>query len=89
VASLDPVNAEVVMDALLKVCRTRNIPTIVNLHSIDVARYYCDRVVAMSRGRVVFDDRPQRLTNEALAQIYGASGKWGRSADAVAMETAA
>jgi phosphonate transport system ATP-binding protein len=89
VASLDPVNAEVVMDALHRVCRTRNIPVIVNLHSLDIARRYCDRVVAMAHGRVVFDDAPQRLTDEALAQIYGSSGKWNRDAAAPAMETAA
>lgn len=89
VASLDPVNAEVVMDALHRVCRTRNIPVIVNLHSLDIARRYCDRVVAMAHGRVVFDDAPDRLTDEALAQIYGSSGKWNRDAAAPAMETAA
>ena len=83
-----PVNAEAVMDALHLVCRTRNIPVIVNLHGLDIARRYCDRVVAMSRGRVVFDDVPQRLTKEALVEIYGGSGKWSRDA-AYAMEPAA
>jgi hypothetical protein len=34
----------------------------------------------MSRGRVVFDDTPDRLTNEALALIYGGSGKWNSDA---------
>jgi phosphonate transport system ATP-binding protein len=86
VASLDPVNAEAVMDALQLVCRRRNIPVIVNLHSLDIARSYCDRIVAMSRGRVVFDDAPKRLTNEALGQIYGGSAKWSR--DRVIMEAA-
>jgi phosphonate transport system ATP-binding protein len=80
VASLDPVNAEAVMDALHQVCRNRNIPVIVNLHSLDIARRYCDRVVAMSRGRVVFDDAPARLNDQALAHIYGGSGKWARHA---------
>ena len=88
VASLDPVNAEAVMDALHLVCRTRNIPVIVNLHGLDIARRYCDRVVAMSRGRVVFDDTPERLTNASLAHIYGGSGKWSRDA-AFSMESAA
>ena len=88
VASLDPVNAEAVMDALHQVCRHRTIPVIVNLHSLDIARRYCDRVVAMARGRVVFDDTPDRLTNETLAHIYGGSGKWSRD-PAFAMESAA
>ncbi len=88
VASLDPVNAEAVMDALHQVCQRRQIPVIVNLHSLDIARRYCDRIVAMSHGRVVFDDVPQRLTNDALVQIYGGAGKWSRDA-AFSMESAA
>jgi len=79
VASLDPANAEAVMDALHQVCRRRNIPVLVNLHGVDIARRYCDRVVAMSRGRVVFDDAPHRLTADALAHIYGGPGKWSRN----------
>ena len=55
VASLDPVNSEVVMDALLQVCRRRSIPVIVNLHSLDIARRYCDRVVALKAGQKVYD----------------------------------
>jgi phosphonate transport system ATP-binding protein len=77
VASLDPVNAEAVMNALHQVCRQRHIPVIVNLHSLEIARRYCDRVVAMSRGKVVFDAPPQRLTDEALTHIYGGQ-KWSR-----------
>ena len=90
VASLDPVNAEVVMDALVRICRERQIPVIVNLHSLDIARQYCDRIVAMSHGRIVFDDAPHKLNGEALAHIYGGRGKWAH--DAVvqpAMEPAA
>ena len=52
VASLDPVNAEVVMEALQKVCQERGIPVVVNLHSLDIARRYCTRVVAMATTRV-------------------------------------
>jgi phosphonate transport system ATP-binding protein len=89
VASLDPVNAEVVMDALVKICRERNIPVIVNLHGLDIARRYCDRVVAISRGRVVFDDVPRRLTGDALAQIYGGTGKWALDAAPAIVESAA
>jgi phosphonate transport system ATP-binding protein len=89
VASLDPVNAEVVMDALKRVCRERNIPVIVNLHSLDIARDYCDRIIAMSKGKVVFDDAPHLLSGEALAKIYGASGKWSKDRDLVMMESAA
>ncbi len=70
VASLDPVNADVVMDALQKICRERNVPVIVNLHSLDIARRYCTRVVAMSKGAIVFDGPPAALTQTVLDRVY-------------------
>lgn len=70
VASLDPVNAEVVMDALQRICRERNIPVIVNLHSLEIARRYCTRIVAMSKGAIVFDGPPAALTQTVLDRVY-------------------
>jgi phosphonate transport system ATP-binding protein len=70
VASLDPVNAEVVMDALQKICRERNVPVIVNLHSLEIARRYCTRIVAMSKGAIVFDGPPAALTQTVLDRVY-------------------
>ncbi|MFN3514475.1 MAG: phosphonate ABC transporter ATP-binding protein [Phenylobacterium sp.] len=71
VASLDPVNAEVVMEALQRICRERDVPVIVNLHSLDIARRYCTRVVAMAKGAVVFDGPPSGLTPAVLERVYG------------------
>lgn len=70
VASLDPVNADVVMDALQKICRERNVPVIVNLHSLEIARRYCTRIVAMSKGAIVFDGPPVALTQAVLDRVY-------------------
>lgn len=70
VASLDPVNANVVMDALQKICRERNVPVIVNLHSLEIARCYCTRIVAMSKGAIVFDGPPVALTQAVLDRVY-------------------
>ena len=70
VASLDPVNAEVVMDALQKICRERNVPVIINLHSLEIARRYCTRIVAMSKGAIVFDGPPAGLTQTVLDRVY-------------------
>ena len=78
VASLDPVNAEVVMEALQKICRERNVPVIVNLHSLDIARRYCTRIVAMAKGKVVFDGPPAALTAEVVDRVY--AGRNGRAA---------
>ena len=74
VASLDPVNADVVMEALEKICRERNVPVIVNLHSLDIARRYCTRVVAMAKGAIVFDGPPSALTPAVLERVYAGRG---------------
>ncbi len=85
VASLDPINAEVVMDALQDVCRQRGIPVIVNLHSLDIARRYCTRVIGMSKGKVVYDGAPAGLTPEVVDKIYGSrNGRQGFATPVVA-----
>jgi phosphonate transport system ATP-binding protein len=71
VASLDPVNAEIVMEALERVCRERGIPVMVNLHSLEIARRYCTRIIAMTQGRIVFDGPPDELTPQVVDLVYG------------------
>ncbi|HVK40971.1 MAG TPA: phosphonate ABC transporter ATP-binding protein [Phenylobacterium sp.] len=84
VASLDPVNAEVVMDALQRICRERDVPVIVNLHSLEIARRYCTRVVAMAKGRIVFDGPPAALTQNVVDRIYAGRAKASESFSVVA-----
>lgn len=72
IASLDPLNAKVVMDALADINRRDGITVITNLHTLDTARNYCQRIVGMAEGRVVFDGTPSQLTAEAVRRIYGA-----------------
>ena len=71
VASLDPRNARIVMDALLRINRHFGLTVLCNLHSLDLARTYCDRLVGMSAGRVVFDDVPAALTEDVARELYG------------------
>ena len=71
IASLDPRNTKVVMDALLRINKHFGITVICNLHSLDLARSYCDRLVGMSAGRVVFDGAPATLTADAARELYG------------------
>jgi phosphonate transport system ATP-binding protein len=73
IASLDPRNAKVVMDALRQVNREEGITVLTNLHHLNTARHYCDRIVAMQAGRVMFDGTPQELTAERVQEIYGVS----------------
>jgi phosphonate transport system ATP-binding protein len=71
IASLDPRNTKVVMDALLRINRELGITIICNLHSLDLARGYCDRLIGMAQGRVVFNDVPAALTDDVARELYG------------------
>ena len=72
IASLDPLNAKIVMDALRDINERDGITVITNLHTLDTARNYCERIIGMAHGRVVFDGQPKDLTAAAVAEIYGA-----------------
>lgn len=72
VASLDPRNSRVVMDALRRINRHHGITVLCNLHSIELAREYCGRLVGMAHGRVVFDDAPAALTPNLARELYDA-----------------
>src|SRR5271163_1044669 len=71
VASLDPRNARVVMDALQRINRHHDITVLCNLHSLDLARGHCDHLIGMANGRVVFDGATGELTDAASRQLYG------------------
>jgi phosphonate transport system ATP-binding protein len=71
IASLDPRNTRIVMDALQRINRHYGITVICNLHSLDLAKSYCDRLVGMAQGRVVFDGPPAALTDDAARELYG------------------
>jgi phosphonate transport system ATP-binding protein len=71
IASLDPRNTQVVMDALQRINRDDKITVICNLHDLDIAQKYCDRLIGMSAGRIVFDGVPSALTTEVAAALYG------------------
>ncbi|MGR3436821.1 MAG: phosphonate ABC transporter ATP-binding protein, partial [Shimia sp.] len=72
IASLDPLNARLVMEALHQINREEKITVICNLHTLDTARTYCDRVIGMRAGEKVFDDVPTALTDRTAREIYGA-----------------
>jgi phosphonate transport system ATP-binding protein len=74
IASLDPLNAKLVMDALADINRRDGITVLTNLHTLDTARTYCRRIIGMSAGRIVFDGAPDALTEPVLRDIYGHDG---------------
>ncbi len=71
VASLDPPTSHAVMSDLKRIAREDGITTIVNLHFIDMAREYADRIIGMRDGQVVFDGTPEEATDKAFEDIYG------------------
>ena len=71
VASLDPRNTKIVMDALLRINKHYGITVVCNLHDLDLAREYCGRLIGMSAGAVVFDGAPEALTPDVARDLYG------------------
>jgi len=70
-SSLDPKTSVEIMELLADVGRTRAIPVLVNMHDVELARRFADRVVGMSGGKVIFDGPPAALSDDVLKQIYG------------------
>jgi phosphonate transport system ATP-binding protein len=70
IASLDPRNTRIVMDALLRINKHFGITVLCNLHSLDLARSYCDRLIGMAAGRIVFDGAPAALTDHIARELY-------------------
>jgi phosphonate transport system ATP-binding protein len=71
VASLDPVSARRVMEALRTLNHEDGLTVMVTLHQVDYALRYCDRVVALKAGKVVYDGPAKGLKREQLTDIYG------------------
>jgi len=71
IASLDPHNARVVMQALKRINHEDGLTVLANLHHLDVVRAYCDRVIGMRDGRLIFDGTPVDLTADHVFAIYG------------------
>jgi len=86
IASLDPMNAQIVMDALRRLHDDDGRTVIANLHTLDTARRYCDRVIGMRDGRIVFDGLPDQLTTDVAREIYGAGADFSEAATSTAIE---
>ncbi|KEK23154.1 phosphonate ABC transporter ATP-binding protein [Bacillus gaemokensis] len=71
IASLDPLTTKQVMDDLKQINKELGITTIVNLHSIDLAREYATRIIGLHAGEIVFDGPVEEATDEKFAEIYG------------------
>lgn len=71
-ASLDPRTSRQIMRLLTEICRENELPAIVNIHDVLLAKQFTDRIIGLRAGKVVFDGRPEELTENVLTEIYGA-----------------
>jgi phosphonate transport system ATP-binding protein len=73
-SSLDPKTSVEIMELIAGRTRERNIPVIINIHNVGLARRFADRIVGMSKGEIVFDGPPCALKDSQLLDIYGGEG---------------
>ncbi|MFC9600122.1 phosphonate ABC transporter ATP-binding protein [Peribacillus butanolivorans] len=71
IASLDPNSSKVIMDHLRNICTSMGITVVVNLHQVDVALKYSDRIIGVNSGKIVFNGTSQNITSSDIHQIYG------------------
>ncbi len=79
-ASLDPKTSRQIMRLICELCRERNLTVVVNIHDVQLARMFAERIVGLRQGEVVYDGSPGGLTSDVLTRIYGAED-WDSTAD--------
>ena len=70
VAALDPVTATQVMDDFKRINKDMNISVLINIHHVDLALKYADRVIGIRAGEIVYDGPSANVTDEVLDKIY-------------------
>lgn len=71
VASLDPVTAKVVMDDFKRINQETNMSILINIHHVELALEYADRVIGVRKGQIVYDGPSEEVSQEVLDDIYG------------------
>jgi phosphonate transport system ATP-binding protein len=70
VASLDPKTSRTVLTYLKQSCKESNIAVLCNLHQIDYALEFAERVVGLSAGQIVYDGPPSGVSGDVIRSIY-------------------
>lgn len=73
IASLDPNASRTIMEYLRRISRERGITIVVNLHQLDAARQYSDRIIGLNGGNIVYNGNPDAIDSEAISRIYGST----------------
>ncbi len=69
-SSLDPDTSHAVMDLLVEIADVEDIPVLINIHEVDLAVEYADRILGLHDGELVFDDDASKLDDDARDVIY-------------------
>jgi len=70
-ASLDPKTSRQIMRLINELCKERGLAAIINIHDVQLARMFSQRVVGLKLGEIVFDGPPDGLVPKVLTEIYG------------------
>ena len=70
VASLDPIMARQVMKDFVRINKDYNITILLNIHHVDLALQYCDRVIGVREGQIVFDGPAGTITQDQIDEVY-------------------
>ncbi|WP_124059443.1 phosphonate ABC transporter ATP-binding protein [Vaginisenegalia massiliensis] len=75
IASLDPSSSRVIMDYFKDINQQMGITVLLNLHQVDVALKYSDRIIGVNGGKIVFEGLPSQVSQETIQMIYGADAE--------------
>ncbi len=70
-SSLDPKTSVEIMELMRDLARENNVPVVINIHQVQLAQRFAERIIGMSGGLVVYDGAPDGLTQDTLQKIYG------------------
>ncbi len=76
VSNLDPKLMKDIMDLLKNICVEKGITLVSSLHFLDFAKRYGSRIIGMRDGGIVFDGKPEDLTEKDIVDIYGKTKDW-------------
>lgn len=70
VSNLDPTRAREIMNLLSEIHKRARMTTVISLHNLEIAKEYASRIIGLVKGGVVFDGKPEELTDEKIVEIF-------------------
>ena len=70
-ASLDPKTSRQIMRLIVELAHERGMPALINIHDVGLAQAFCDRIIGLTAGKIVFDGSTRQITEQVLTDIYG------------------